>query len=462
MKKRYIQLLFSFTVPALCFFTGCNSLPDNSVKPTITFNQKQVEKTFKVDSLFIFNKERGYVVDFSGIHTSSLCSLSAEGYVVVDSQKDSIYRRITCVGDTILRINDSSYGLAQFRKDDVIGWDSLFSYTKDTSNLIGTFIAESLNATELSVIQSSQSLSQLTDVQKTSVINALNKIINNERFYAKYKAELELDIFFNNYLSSMYIEVRELVARSIFVDTLGTVKSSLSVYEKETVKWFNRRLFTYYLDNEAMALDHGKLFNRYSSAGRVYTMLFQQGPTVQSLSEDETIRFFIVRNSGMDQLAFQDKDGFQMASDNKLFDKPFMCDTSWTVSPLYRKPLILDSISNNVSSLFLPGKAVMRFTDFAVDFDSTWSYEMKIFYPLAGTGVINGKPVRIAGTINMALGFYKTSIYDTPIDQGYFADWNTEIGIHAVGVDNSLFVYKEKFALISDDSPLKGKHVSHY
>ena len=149
MKKRYIQLLFSFAALAFCFFAGCNSLPDNSVKATITFSQKQVEKTFKVDSLFLFNKERGYVVDFYGIHTSSLCSLSGDGYVVVASQEDSIFKRITCVGDTILKINDSSYGLAQFRKEDVIGWDSLFSYTKDTSNLIGTFIAESLIAAEL-------------------------------------------------------------------------------------------------------------------------------------------------------------------------------------------------------------------------------------------------------------------------------------------------------------------------
>ena len=95
----------------------------------------------------------------------------------------------------------------------------------------------------------------------------------------------------------------------------------------------------------------------------------------------------------------------------------------------------------------------MRYTDFAVDFDTTWSYEMMLFYPLAGTGVINGKPIRITGTINMPLGFYKISMFDSPIDQSYFTDWNTEIGIHAVGVDNSLFVYKEKYALISDDSP---------
>lgn len=447
MKVPLLQQLLTF---CLLITIGCNTIPDSINQSGSWLIQHKVKKNYKVDSVFVFNRAKGYVVDFYGIHT---CTLTVKDSVF--SETDSIYRRITCLGDTILVMPDSTYGGVEFQKADVISWDSLFSRVKTEIDVIGKIIAEYLNPDDLTAIQSCQSFKDLTDSHKTSMITTLNEIVKIDDLYSRYRIDIDIDIFFLGVIDNLHKDVNRMVERNIFLDTIGTVNPNLTFFQQEELKWFNWRIFTQYLDNDIIAVDYGKQFKKYPSAGRIYTMLFQQGPSQNKLSENEIIRFIVVRSTGMYQIAYQDEYGLQIPSDKKISNYPYMCDTSWTPSPFLWWPEVPFIPGKNISSLLDPGKATLKYTSFFTDdVDSLWYYDMKFYYPLFGTQLQNGKPAHIAGIVDITFSFYKSTIYmDTSLvkDQGYFTDWNTEIEIQAIDVDEDLYKYKEKYIMKSND-----------
>ncbi len=443
------------TIGSLCLIalvTVCNRIPNNVTPNDAVLNQNLVQKSFKVDSLFIFNTKKGYTVDFSGIR---ICTTIINN--VPTTTMDSLYSRITCLGDTLITLNDSLYGVAEFRKADAESWDSLFAKARDTNNLIGKMIAENMDPNDLAIIKSCQSFTQLADSNKTSVINTLNNIISTDETYSRYVNAMKNEIFFNKIIAALDEDVAYMIGRSIFLDTIGTVREGISPYEKEILKWFNWRTIVEYLDNESNAVDRGKLFKRYPSAGRLYYMSFQQGLTNDFTAANEIIRFIMISSTSMSQIAYQDKSGLQIISDIKISDYPFMCDTGWTATPLLLSTHIPFLSSNDFASSFRTGKTAMRFNDYVDPYidvtfnDSVWYYSLDTYYPLANKTMVNGNPARLAGVVTSSLGYFKSSNLEMNKFQGYFTNWNMEIVLEIKLIDEKIYKYREICLLNSKD-----------
>lgn len=210
-----------------------------------------------------------------------------------------------------------------------------------------------------------------------------------------------------------------------------------------------------YMDYEGIAVDYGKIFMRYPSVGRVYAMLFQQGFSRNNLREKEVLRFISLKRTGVSQIAYKDQYGLNTPEKTNISSYPFMCDTTWTTTQLFWWPDVPFINGKDISSLLLPGKAVLNFTGYSKDTinsDSTWFYDLKLYYLLSGELLKNGKTNRIVGTITVTASFCKTfgderfSMY-----QGYFLGWNTEIDIQATDIAGNIYRYREQRNLISDD-----------
>ncbi len=454
MKKNFLYfllLLSAFIIPLI----GCNTISDSVSKNNSSLIQNQVEKNYKIDTVFFLTGSRGHTVDFEGTLTSTL---TENGSITSDTVP--IYRRITCLGDTVLDLTDSIYGLMEFRMGDVTQWDSLFSKIKYRNGLVGVIIAEYLNPYDLQIIDSTDS-SQfllLSDSTKKSVITTLNNIVNIDDLYFNYREEIEIDVYFIPVRDSLYADILRLVGENIFLDTAGRLQSNLSSFQQEKLKWFNWRIFVRYLDSRFNAVDNKKLFNYYSTAGQVFGFLFQQGSTPADFSKNEVIRFISKRSDGLYQIAYQDEYGFSAPKDKKITGFPYVCDMGWTVAPLLWLPKTPFIETNSTPSLLNQGKATLKYTSFIIDTfsgykDTTWYYDLKLLYPLTGTVMKNDEPVRIAGTLNTTFGFFKSSIKNRDMHRGYFTRWDTEIEILGIFKNESIIKYNETYALQSDEGP---------
>lgn len=424
----------------------CNTISDNIVQTNSTFIPAIKGKFFRVDTLIIFNKREGNVVDFYGTRT---CTVTVNGAVDPEATgEDSIFIRITNLGETILVIGDSTYGRAKFQKEDVINWNKLVSYIKDTSRFTGEMIVQYLSSEELESIKVFDTSTQLSDSYKTSIITALNKIIDICDFYHIYKTRIDSELSFHpRILDSLYEDVNLMIKKSIMLSTDGAVKSNLTVNEREAIKWFNWAIFTQYLDHQLLVMGSIKVFHKYSSAGIVYCMLFQQGPSQNKLNENEILRYLEIKNSGMYQLAYKDQYGIFQVSDTKIADYIFTTSTYWTVTPLFWEPNIPFIPDKEIPNLVLPGSATIELTDYSWFLDTMW-YDIKLYYPLNGSILQNGKPLRVAGTIVLTIGFYK---FNFGGDHGTFTHWNSEINIQATSANGDIFKYIEKRFMKSDN-----------
>ncbi len=449
MKKDlfYFYLLLSvFIIPLI----GCNTIPDGVKQNSSNLIQNQVEKNYKIDTIFIFNCTKGHSADFKG---NRIIKLTENGHTT--SQTDSMYARITCLGDTILELADSTYGLVEFQMADVMLWDSLFSKIKYRNGLIGVIVSEYLNPDDLQTIDSTDSsqFSLLSVSTKKSVITALNDILNVNDLYFNYRVEIEDDVFYIPVMDSLYADILRLVGENVFLDTTGWVQSNLSFSRQEKLKWFNWRIFTKYLDNEANAVDNGKIFKKYSTVGRVYTFRIQSWSAQNEQLKSDAIRFISKRSDGLYQIAFEDASGFFTPDDNKITGFPFTCDIGWTVTPFSWFTTAPFLPTQPVTSLSVTGKATMKYSSFLIDSDTTWHYDLRLMYPISGTIMQNDEPLRIAGTYNTAFGFYKISSMYLDPHQGYFTRWDGDMEILATSVDGNIIKYRESYFLHSDDGP---------
>ncbi len=443
MKTNPVQECFLFSVFLL--FISCNSIPDAVNYKNVALDQSQVGKNYKVDSVTVFNLEKDYRVDFYGIR---VCTTDVKGTVKLTS--DSLYCRITCLGDTVLETPDSTYGLAEFRTTDVMNWDSLYSRIKVQKEIIGEILADFLDPGTVAIIDSAQKFSLLPSSVKKSVLNSLNAILSTFDFYHTYKEKIENDVFFMPVLEKMYADVRDLVELNIFTDTLGTVKKNLTPFEKEKVKWFNWRLLARYIDNDANAADFGKLFTKFSVAGRLFALLFEEGSSPDELSDD-IIRFISERNTGLYQVAYSDESGLYISKDNKILDYIFMCDMDWGVPYFLWQPRVSFIDAEYMSALINPGRATVKYTGFSVAGDSTWNYDLQMYYPVIGAAKKGGEALRIMGTITSTFRFFKSSNYLLKKNQAYINGWDTFIHIRAFDSEGNSCDYKEYITLKSDD-----------
>jgi hypothetical protein len=422
------------------------------MQPDVKFTQPVQKKTFKIDSILIFNERQDHIVNFEGTRIRTL-----EDGNSITTDTSPVYSRITNLHDTILEVNGSVNGKAEFKKEDVIGWKTLLKYMKGIpyTNFTAQIILNQLSEEEQKAIKACDTLTALPDTNKSTIVNTLNELLDSLDLYQKYKAEIEGEIYILYYIDSLNIEVERLVRKSIFLDTSGVVNPNLNDFQKEDIRWLNWIILVRYIDNEDNAVDRGKIFRRYPSAGRVYSMLFQQGSSQSTIHEKEILRFIMINATGSSQLAYLDKNGFNIPSKTNISSYPYMCDTTWTTTQLFWWPDVPFIDSKDMPSLLLPGTAVLKYTGFLEDtvtIDSIWSYDLKLYYPLGGELLQNGKLTRIIGTIMTTASFQKVQGIGEFFEfEGTFTSWNTEIDIQAIDDNGNISRYKEKCFLNSKD-----------
>ena len=459
IRIRALKAFFTASIFSIIIMgESCNNIPNDSSQADPIFIQYQSIPSFKVDSIMIFNEMVNHVVDFYGTRH---CTLVVNNLIDTSfTCQDSIYSRITNLYDTIITVNGSEKGKAKFKSEDIIpkaGWKTLHKFMKSIpyQNLMAKIILDQLTEKERDSILACDTLPGLSDADTAAIIRALNEIIDSLNFYQKHKADIENEIFIIFLIDSLHKEAERLVAKSIFLDTTGTVNPNLQDFQKEAIRWFNWRIFVRYMDYEGIAVDYGKIFMRYPSVGRVYAMLFQQGRSQNNLREKEVLRFISLKRTGVSQIAYKDQYGLNTPEKTNISSYPFMCDTTWTTTQLFWWPDVPFIDGKDMSSLLFPGKAVLNFTDFSVDSitgDSTWFYDLKLYYPLAGELLKDGKLTRIVGSITVVASFYKFFGFSVPSKyQGYFKEWNTEIDIQATDITGNIYRYREQRNLISDD-----------
>ncbi len=447
-------------IPLLLIIMGesCNNIPNNTSQADPQFIQFTV-KSYKVDSIVIFNEYVNSVINFHGTRSYTL---EVNGKVESAGDNDSVYSRITNLNDTVLDINGSLNGAAEFKKEDILGWKTLQKYMKTMPylNLTAEVILNQLSEEEIKfIVDTSDTIAGLPDNYKTRIIVALNELLDSLDFYRNHKAEIENEVFILYLIDSLHKDVDRLVEKGIMLDTLGTVNPNLNYYEQETLKWFNWKVFVRYCDHEAIAVDYGKVFKRYPSVGRVYAILFQQGSSRNNLNEQEILRFISLKGTGISQLAYKDQCGYIIPKKSTIYSYPFMCDTIWTTTQFFWWPDVPFINKNDFASLLYPGKAVLNYAGFSTDtntIDSIWSYDLKIYYPLSGELVYNGKPNRIVGSIATTIRFYKVvGFQDICKYQGFFTEWNTETVIQSMDADGNISRYREKCSLKAKDNRIR-------
>jgi len=423
------------------------------MQPDPQLIQNSQSKTFKIDSVLIFNETEGHVVDFAG---TRIWTREAGGIITSDSSP--FYSRISNINDTVLTVNGTEYGKAEFKKEDVAGWKTLLKYMKGIpfTNAIAQLILNQLSNEEKEAIAACDTLTELPDTTKATILRTLNGLLDSLGLYQRHRTAIKNDLFILHYIDSLNKEVDRLVAKTAFLDTSGTVNPECSQSLREDIRWFNWTIFIRYLDNEDNAVDFGKIFKRYPSSGRVYSMLFQQGSSQSTLREQEILRFIMINASGTTQLAYKDKYGFNTPAKTSVSSFPFMCDTSWTATQLFWWPDIPFVDSKDIASLVLPGTAVLKYKGFVTDtvtIDSIWSYDLKLYYPLGGELLQNGKPVRIIGALTVSVGFQRTlEIGEFFEFEGNLTSWNMETEVQATDVNGIITKYREHCYLNVNDS----------
>ncbi len=444
-----------YCMPVACIIlsvlgTGCNLISDSVTQDDTIFIPDQSEKVFRIDSLFIFNTRKNYSVTFSG---ERFCTLAVDDSILT-IENDSLYFRITCRGDTMLSIGDSTYGTALFLPGDIANWGVLLVNLKDTGNFLGNTIRARLSASEKAIIQSTELPMALPDSFKTTVVEILNSILDSTAFYFIHRKEIKKSIFYIPIIDSLNQEVNHLITASIMLDTTGEVNPVLTTYEREKLRWFYWSLFTRYIDNEFANEDIGKAFQKYPTTGRIYTFHFQQGPAEISLYQQSVTRFIEVKHTGMSQIAYLDKNGFQTLSDVTISDYPIMTDTSLNVTTFFMVPEPPFISGRDILSLLVSGKSVIAYNNMSANgADTAISYTVNFYYLLSGERVYNGKPVSMVGTVSLSAGVYKVLGFDSQRDQGYFTGWRTESNMQMVNASGKRTRYKECYYLHSDDSP---------
>lgn len=465
IKKNTIHLVLSYFI--VIGFLGtvilkCNSIPNSVNQINSSFTPEIKDKFDREDTLFLFQINPGHIVDFSGSRSYIYTKNGTRKEHVL---AEPIYCRITSLGDTVPIINDSIYGQAQFIEKDIhnTGWATMYSCLKDTSSLVGEILSNMLSKENLEMILSIDSAKNLLDTHKVAMLCGLNNCLNEPNIYQTYHNKIKEELkYFVELLDTLKTEVNRMMDRSIMTDTLGTINEILSPFQQETLKWFNRRLFTKFFTLLALSPDGSSVFNKFSQNGRIYSFLFQQGTSALDLPNRETRRLFEVKNTndndirmGLSQIAEINDAGVFLPKNSdvaKIHRYPFETIDDWKVAPIFWQPDIPFLSLKEFSTLTTTGYATFELVKYSADLD-TMQYEMKCYYSIKGTITKNQKPLKVNGTIALNIGFYNFS-YPYTFEHAYFYHWHTNTSIYAL--DDNLDIveqYVEKCELFSNDKP---------
>ena len=424
---------------------NCNTISEDVTVVKSEFINEINNNDFMHDTLFIFSLNNRNQVNLSG---SRSCTTYVNNVISLINN-DSIYRRITTLHPTILTMGDSTYGSATIKNNDIANWNELFSTVKDTARVLSKILKTYLDSNIFESIQSHSSAEQMTDLDKYNVVTSLNELLNNELLLYNYKSALNNEIqLFPEVISSLHEDILHIVNLSIFLDTLGLVKSLplMTESEKEAIRWFNRKIITHYLDNPMGINNKVKIFTRYSLTGRIYPLLFQQSTSKSMVNAKSILRFLEVKNTLMSQLAYTYENVFYSLIDyeTRVFDYMWVTDIDSAVTPLFWSPEISFIPDDKIPDLLISGDAVMELTGYSSSKDTAY-YNFKTFYGLSGKILYNEEPLTANGSIKTITGIARFP----GKDQGYITGWSTEIWIQGQKRDGTDFKYIGHYLLKS-------------
>lgn len=445
MKKYF---LFGYIFPLfLIFFTSitCNNISDELIQTQSIFHPNENINTVKDDTLFLFNSQLGYIVDFKGTHS---CTVRVNGEIISAIDNDSLYSRFITHNKGIISINDSLYGRMEFSEQEINDWQLLLNEIKDSTDFIGTVLKENIDSVEFYTIKAYTSAGELTQSNKTTIVNAFTQFVNTKTFYKNYKASVDSNLAFSFMRDSFYNDIAQMVEKGLFLDSNGTLNNNLLLSEEEEIKWFNWRIFAKYFDPDPENTFKTK-FQKYPACGRVFFMSFQQANAKEKLAENDIMRYFEYTNKGLFQIGIVDGNTFYKTFDTKVNDLFFITSTTWKVTPLFRSSELPFLSGEMLSKFDTPGHATIKYMGESAFKDTTW-FQMNLFYSIKKTVIHDGNPLDLKGAIIISAGVFK---YKLGGNQGHFTNWNSDIYLRATNVARDIDIeYVEKSFLKPESS----------
>jgi hypothetical protein len=438
MIKRFGYVIILSALLFVLSENGCNTISDSSVQTNSTFIPVEEINIIRDDTLFLFNPQEGYVVNFQGARS---CTVLVNGEITSAIDNDSVYSRFITHKKGNLTINDSTYGRMEFTEQEINDWHLLLNEIKDSTDFIGTVLKESMDSVEFYTIKSYANAGELTPSNKVSIVNAFSQFVNNTNFYYDNKIAVDTNLIFSFMRDSFYNDVAHMVERVLFLDTNGTVKSNLTLFEEEEIKWFNWRIFALYFDPDPENTFKTK-FHKYPACGRLFAMSFQQAYEKNKLPENEIVRYFEFTNEGMFQVVLKDNSGLHVPLETKINNYFFITSAYWKVTPLYGLSEIPFISGENV--VYKPGNATIKYSGTSAFKDTTW-FELKLYYTINKTVMQKGNPLDVKGTIVISAGLFK---YKLGRNQGHFTSWDSDIYVYATNIERDVVIeYREKSLL---------------
>ncbi len=427
---------------------------------SIYFDPHQNSTSPAEEKMHLFNVYPGGTAEFHG--TCSLTTTTCFSGETTNTQTvDSNYARIHSAFDTIpfpdtvLHINDSLYGapVIVFNDDknldslnDVNNWAviKVYAFFPD-SFLFGTILRDYLSSDEVKQLTGDTLFHVITLESKTAAIRACNTLIKQPDFYKHYRQKILSD---NGYQDIAPL-VSRLIEKAIFLDTSGTVKNNPSDFEKTLIEWLNAEIILKLLDKGTpFSLGAAPVSFLYSSlkACKIFRIEFQEGTSPQNASQ-VTVRYFAMNSVGLYQPLFQNFSGNTLPRSVKVSKYTFSRGDTWSVTPLLFPEVSFLSGSNLNSLLLSPSKAVI-IQNRQLSSDTVSIFDYKIYYPLVGNTVENGKNVMINGKAMMTFSFQGDSS-NAYSQTAYISHWNTEITVQKTYSDNNYVTYHQKSDLVS-------------
>lgn len=439
--RRIINILIYFS---LVFYAitgnGCNSVPEQMIINN-EFNPNLMNNVLKKDTFYLFNPIEGFQQNFSGIRIKTNIKVGFDS----TTETEPIYYRVTTLKMSVPTFNGEMYGSAGFEKADICNWDELIQRMKLGYNPLGRIIKYYLKAEDLESILKCDSAKYFSSSDSNSIIEAFSTIINDFTFYQQYRDTINAWIFDPNTLDTLNNEVKQMVAKNIFIDMNGNnITSHLGATQQEELKWFNWLLLTKYLDDKWR-----RVLTKYPATPRVFSILFQQGTSQNQLHQYETIRYLTISNKMMDQILNIYNDtliNFDNFPYTKVSSYKISTRSPWIVGPLFNPSDIPFISASDLLEVYLPGDAIVYLVRYSNNADTIF-YNLKCYYSLCGTVQQNSQPLDIAGTITINADLFKLVLND----QGYFLSWDTEINIRKKNKLGEITIYRENRTLKADN-----------
>ncbi|MBN2037848.1 MAG: hypothetical protein JW768_13995 [Chitinispirillaceae bacterium] len=450
-RRRAVECAVYGVVLPYCFFfmagTGCDYIPTGAVLTDTTFSRFEAQTIHRMEEFHLFNtKEFGRAFDFRGTH---VCSVRVNG-TLDSTAHDSVYARITCRKDTLLTINDSTYGLPLFVAADIASWKTCgYHFNNYESTFLGRLFHEAIDSSLFAALRTClDSLQDPSDVPLpeyvSAVVTALNDAIADVYFFHNHREELMSAVL----SEKLDTKLDRLMTEGIFIDSSCTPKSPLTIYEKAAVQWFVRDLLSMKSVDVIPQAGMNPIFARFASSQRIHKIDFTQCSDPTRLAEKTVTRFFAFNKNGEEQIAFTEYDGSLETVTGTIEEKtllpfPYITGMNWSVTPVFMADIPL--IPAGMTSLMVqPGRA-FSYYDPNESTKDTARYSLRLYYPINGAYRENGVRFTFIGSV--VLTFTYNRLFTLPYDPATVTDWNTEVFVRRSKGDGAVIETKEATTL---------------